>query len=481
MECPWQTYTKLQESLNKGNLINANLQFVLHNGDSVSGLLGDFSFDCENLFLELKNVSINAKKLSKHTLMGMHICRWRIVELSTSNTEKTQSTFSQAAFNSNHPKSNEKKPPISSEVSNKIFVDNSVLKSKPIFYEKKEKNQQNILSFLFKEIDLSKDDDNIIIDLEALQLPASNDIELIQRKSVYSTDDLVEYFEQCAKVVNKLKTEAMIGFVILPQSDENLLNACNNTVENVHQLNRPLFMQNVLADMKYSYFCFSTGEANYAFCFNNLDEKEEELNRRVFLLLKPLFESNTTQKIVNGCAIMSGILWHKYRIKLDNVCDLQLIDRQIQKINIFHRKRPYNKFAPPPNVNQLRTIITMIDEYLTITLRPIETVANWASYTTKMGNVIRMSLIFLRELSARMNYELMHYMFAYSNRPLFSLRCGTEKEVQTLTTKFTLDEYYQQLLEQPLFDTEKGIHFKLDLKKVFPFRFYDPNLFIGKK
>ncbi|KAH9406726.1 hypothetical protein TYRP_012984 [Tyrophagus putrescentiae] len=212
--------------------------------------------------------------------------------------------------------------------------------------------------------------------------------------------------------------------------------------------------------------------ANLQFVLHNgdsvsglLDEKEEELNRRVFLLLKPLFESNTTQKIVNGCAIMSGILWHKYRIKLDNVCDLQLIDRQIQKINIFHRKRPYNKFAPPPNVNQLRTIITMIDEYLTITLRPIETVANWASYTTKMGNVIRMSLIFLRELSARMNYELMHYMFAYSNRPLFSLRCGTEKEVQTLTTKFTLDEYYQQLLEQPLFDTEKGIHFKLDLKK----------------
>lgn len=117
MECPWQTFTKLQESLNKGNLINANLQFVLHNGDSVSGLLGDFSFDCENLFLELKNVSINAKKLSKHTLMGMHICRWRIVELSTSNTEKTQSTFSQAAFNSNHPKSNEKEPPISRSVS----------------------------------------------------------------------------------------------------------------------------------------------------------------------------------------------------------------------------------------------------------------------------------------------------------------------------------------------------------------------------
>lgn len=365
-------------------------------------------------------------------------------------------------------------------MSSKIFVEKSVLNSKPTVHEKKEKNQQNNLFMNYKEIDLSKDDNFILIDLKALQLTASNDIELIQRKSVYSTDDLVQYFERCATVVNKLKAEAMIGFVILPQSDENLLNAYNNTVEYVHQLNQPLFMQNVLVDMKFSYFCFSTGDANYAFCFTCLDDNDEKLNRRVFLLLKPLFESNTTQKIVNGCTIMSGILWHKYRIKLDNVCDLQLIDRQIQKINIFHRKRPYNKFAPPPCVNQLRTCNTMINEYLCITLEPIETVTNWKSFTTRMGNVIRMSIIFLRELSVRMNYELMHYMFAYSNRLLFSLRCATEKEVNTLTTHFSLDEYYQQILEQPLFDTEKGIHFKLNLKKMFPFRFFDPNLFIGK-
>lgn len=365
-------------------------------------------------------------------------------------------------------------------MSSKIFVDKSVLNSKPTVHKKKENNQQSSLCLNYKEIDLSKDDDSVLIDLNALQLPASNDIEFIQRKNVYSTDDLVQYFERCATVVNKLKAEAMIGFVILPQSDENLLNAYNNTVEYVHQLNRPLFMQNVLADMKFSYFCFSTGDANYVFCFTSLDDNDYELNRRVFLLLKPLFESNTTQKIVNGCTIMSGILWHKYRIKLDNVCDLQLIDRQIQKINIFHRKRPYNKFAPPPCVNQLRTCNTMIHEYLCITLKPIETVTNWKGFTTKMGNVIRMSIIFLRELSARMNYELMHYMFAYSNRLLFSLRCATEKEVSALTTHFSLDEYYLQILEQPLFDTEKGVHFKLNLKKVFPFRFYDPNLFINK-
>lgn len=100
MECPWQTYTKLQESLNKVNLINAKFQFVLNNGNTVDGLLGDFVFDRENLILELKDVSINEEKYGKHMLMGMHICKWRIVELSSNadNPSSNQSTFSQAAF-----------------------------------------------------------------------------------------------------------------------------------------------------------------------------------------------------------------------------------------------------------------------------------------------------------------------------------------------------------------------------------------------
>lgn len=111
MECLWQTYTKLQESLNKVNLINAQFQFVLNNGNIVEGLLGDFVFDQENLFLELKDVSISEEKFGNYILMGMHICRWRIVEFSSSNAEKpnsSQSTFSQAAFISNGSKSDGK-------------------------------------------------------------------------------------------------------------------------------------------------------------------------------------------------------------------------------------------------------------------------------------------------------------------------------------------------------------------------------------
>lgn len=108
MDWPWQTYTKLQESLNKVSLINVKFQFVLNNGNIVNGLLGDFVFDRENLFLELKDASINEEKYGKYILMGMHICRWRIVELSSSNAKKpnlNQSTFSQAAFISKDSKS----------------------------------------------------------------------------------------------------------------------------------------------------------------------------------------------------------------------------------------------------------------------------------------------------------------------------------------------------------------------------------------
>lgn len=337
------------------------------------------------------------------------------------------------------------------------------------------------MSFRYQEIDLINDDDNINIDLSVLQLPASNKIQLIRRKLVYSSEDLQAYYMTCSAIADKLHGEPMVGFSILPQSDENLLNSYNNNINYVQQLNRPLFMQNVLSSMQYSYFCFSTAQMNYAFFFATLSEEDEQINGQVFTqYLKPLFESTQTQKIVVGCSLMSGILWHKYRIRLANVCDLQLIDRQIQKINIFHRKRPYSKYAPPPNVDELRTCVTMVAEYLDMTQAPIEAVTNWANCTTKVANVIRMSLIFLRELSARMNYELLHYMFAYSNRAVISLRSASEKEAKALTEGFTVDEFYQQLLNQPMFDAEKGIHFAVDLKKVFPLRYFDPDLFMGK-
>lgn len=106
MEIPWQTYTKLQDSLNKVNLINANMQFILSDGNCVDGLLGDFVFDRDNLFLHLKDVSVNNDKLSEHTLMGMHISRWRIRELAPSidNKASSSSIFSRATFCENGEK-----------------------------------------------------------------------------------------------------------------------------------------------------------------------------------------------------------------------------------------------------------------------------------------------------------------------------------------------------------------------------------------
>ena len=100
METPWQTYTKLQESLNKVNLINASLQFVLTNGNRVEGLLGDFVFDRDNLFLELKDACINDDKLKDFTLMGVQIYRWRILCLAPSITNHA-STFARATFCAN--------------------------------------------------------------------------------------------------------------------------------------------------------------------------------------------------------------------------------------------------------------------------------------------------------------------------------------------------------------------------------------------
>jgi len=113
MDSNWKTYAVLHETLNKVNLINSTLHFLLTNGNRIEGLLSDFIFDADNLLLVLQNVTINSEHFDEFQLVGLDICRWRIVQIAeridgSHPKEMKQPTFAEATFgtngkNSKHP------------------------------------------------------------------------------------------------------------------------------------------------------------------------------------------------------------------------------------------------------------------------------------------------------------------------------------------------------------------------------------------
>lgn len=324
------------------------------------------------------------------------------------------------------------------------------------------------LTFNYDEVSGHNDAPFIGVDLELLKLKATNQIELIKYSSISSQSELQDYYHRCSLVVRHLHSEDLIGMALLPNNSEN-----EATLRQINKLNSQTFLQSLNLDVVY--LCFSVSTANYAFRLINDNSVSSEINHHLMNILQPLIESDRIRKAVYRCALLSGILWHQYRVTLCNICDLQLVDLQVQQMNnSIGLQRQRNIVA--------HSLEQLISYYLKIDTTEFEAISSWISFTNRVQNMIRFNLIFLRELANQMCYETIHFVHVFSDRTLASLReAATEMEQLTLAD-IDASLHYKLLLSQPLLQGEKLSNpTTVDVMKYFPVKYYDPVEFLGKQ
>lgn len=339
----------------------------------------------------------------------------------------------------------------------KIYIDKSVLC--------KQKNPFEELTFSYKEINVNHNADCAEVDLCQLKLSATNQIELVKYNPIGTSDELEQYYQRCLLIRDLLQAEHVIGMAMFPNNEDN-----RAKLKQINKMSVEQFLNSL--NIVVIYLCFSTGNCIYAFRIINHDTISDRINQKLFDYLKPVIESKQTQKVIHQCSILSGLLSHKYEIRLANICDLYCLNQQIQYIQHTHH------FYQKKNSNQKTfSFEQMVENYLDISIKPLTEVKCWLNYTSLHANTICLHMVYLRELSAQMGYQMYQYLYTYSNRCLVTLRDAANTERQLLS-KLAPNVYYEKLLSQPLFQHEK-LMTNIDIRLYFPIKYFDINEFLS--
>jgi hypothetical protein len=245
-------------------------------------------------------------------------------------------------------------------------------------------------------------------------------------------EDLVEFNLRSLSVVT---SDEMRVFRDYQQIDE--INAAIKTIEKSKECGFDIFgdSNRITRQESIDLIAFSTEEGIFVF-----DAKPE-----IAKLLKPILESKSVQKIVFCCRHMSDTLFRLYDIKLENVCDIRIIDYHLQrKLNQVTNAK-HKKFSKPVRA-ELRSLEKCLRIYLAINLPSISNNINYNQLTNRVKNIIRFRILFLREMSIIINFELMKELFISTERCLKSLRSANDIEYQALHE----EECELQLMENPI-------------------------------
>lgn len=295
--------------------------------------------------------------------------------------------------------------------------------------------------------------DDVLFDSETLSLPFANDIQLIRALTgpkCESKREAIHHFEICQDIVTQLKSEKQIGFCVLP-SVEAARSPSNHVIES---LSRPAKTRLWNFTDKYSvpatlYLCFSCASSNYAF---QITDQPNVHTDKVVELLGEVLQSTDVCKIIHDVEVCSGLLAERFNIRLENVSDLTTLDRHIVPTHAVINASDMSWML----ARNVKTIEQLAQTYLNVIIppcavRPID----WRRDSIPMLNVIRVNIIFLRELFFRMNYKSVYSAFLFSKRSLDCLRSASAEEMQVFSKLGAPTvSIYEEILRPRYFDSE---------------------------
>lgn len=275
-------------------------------------------------------------------------------------------------------------------------MDSRVLIPKQV-NEDEEEDDLYLMSSDFESIDLNQDDDPIVVNLKDLKLKASNDIKFFRDVD----NDMMTAVEQIMRCNS-------VGF--------------------------SLFGEEISREGSVDVFAFATEAAIYVF----------RANDQMVPKLKPILESEVVQKVLFICRHTSDALFHLFNIKLNNVIDIRIFDYFLQKqALVTYSTNGYNKNWKKA---ELRSLAAILMTYLRVKCPKFFPNLDFNHMSVRVQNIIRVKTIFLREISAIINYRLIKEVVICNHRCLESLRSANDIEYNAMKD----DDLEIDIIENPI-------------------------------
>ncbi|CAG2175757.1 unnamed protein product [Oppiella nova] len=373
-------------------LMGSVVEIVQTDGNRVVGTVDNYTLSDGDYVFELIRTSIGGKFIGYYRIFDCEVKKWRLKEWTPpkNGTHYMDNTSINGSVNSG------------SDESCKVIIPSQLNGNA----EEEPMVEENEADHLFvnpevESINLLEDDIPIAINLSHLTLKTSDNLVVVDKMG-----------DNLDAIINSMMASNCVGF--------------------------ELFGEEIGRNGSVEWMSVATAEAIYVFNAHNKD---------IVLSLKPVLQSREVRKVVFNCRHLSDALYHLFGIQLKAVIDIRVFDLFVQRKRANEALENHMAFHLP----KLRTFDEILSDQLMIKVPQLYKNLNYKHFSVRVQNAIIIKTVFLRQLYALLNHQLLEELIIMTARCERSLRLANDLQYGVLKG----DDALSHMLDEPINDCER--------------------------